>query len=107
MKAREGRPADPFEIYLRTSQAEQVRAERAVPEWARPAVAAAAVGLYPREMAAIWGEDPKDAARRFRAAERALAEHFARRPEARLHHSRPLRQPPEEPSLAAPALRIR
>lgn len=82
---RELRPTDPFEVFSRQSKLERGRALKAVPEGARGVVEAAALGLQPRDLAPSRHSTVEELAGQYRTAERALAGHFAERPELTEH----------------------
>jgi len=83
------RPSDPFEVFGRQTRLEKGRALKAVPEGARDVVEAASLGLQPRELAGPRGTDAEVVSAQYRVAERALADHFAKRPELAEHGPAP------------------
>lgn len=83
------RPSDPFEVFGRLNKLERGRAMKAVPEGARNVVEAASLGLQPRELAPARGVAVEEVSAQYRVAERALADHFAERPELTEHKPAP------------------
>lgn len=81
VREEELRPENPFEVFRSLSGRERKKALGAVPDGVRPVVEAASLGLMPREIAPQRGLGVEEVSRQYRAAERALAEHFVARPE--------------------------
>jgi hypothetical protein len=86
---RQRRPADPLGALWSLSEEEREKALSSLSPAARSVALAAGAGLTPREVATARGEDVEDVRRRFALAEKQIAQHVARRPEARMELAGP------------------